>query len=96
MLKQNGQTIYRISRPQPPSGGCVLKRQNSGYRARVCGQPPSGGCVLKLANKGETAEEVLAAAFRRLCVETPLTALRSGLLVQPPSGGCVLKLDLSH
>ena len=32
------------------------------------------------------------AAFRRLCVETPLTAFRLSITtVQPPSGGCVLK-----
>ena len=31
------------------------------------------------------------AAFRRLCVETPLNLMRGGLEAQPPSGGCVLK-----
>ena len=36
----------------------------------------------------------LAAAFRRLCVETSLPPLKLSLTVQPPSGGCVLKQKL--
>ena len=32
---------------QPPSGGCVLKRQAVAAVARQAVQPPSGGCVLK-------------------------------------------------
>ena len=36
-----------VSKLQPPSGGCVLKRSQE--RAAEAGerQPPSGGCVLK-------------------------------------------------
>ena len=33
-------------------------------------QPPSGGCVLKLNIKDVSRDDVLAAAFGRLCVET--------------------------
>ena len=33
-----------------------------------------------------------AAAFGRLCVETPTELVSSKGLLQPPSGGCVLKL----
>ena len=36
------------SQNQPPSGGCVLKRQFDTGRQRDRVQPPSGGCVLKL------------------------------------------------
>ena len=60
-------------------------------------QPPSGGCVLKrLSGRGRRWWRK-AAAFRRLCVETPASfaAWRAGL--QPPSGGCVLKqTNLGH
>ena len=34
---------------QPPSGGCVLKRQSFPTATSYLPQPPSGGCVLKLA-----------------------------------------------
>ena len=32
---------------QPPSGGCVLKRENPCRAQGAFHQPPSGGCVLK-------------------------------------------------
>ena len=32
---------------QPPSGGCVLKRNMCLLLRTRSGQPPSGGCVLK-------------------------------------------------
>ncbi len=35
-------------------------------------QPPSGGCVLKPDNVKDTHAQALAAAFRRLCIETIL------------------------
>ena len=59
---------------QPPSGGCVLKQ-----RCRHAGcvkhcQPPSGGCVLKLILAPKCLLIWLPAAFRRLCVETCLSA----------------------
>ena len=34
---------------------------------------------------------VYAAAFRRLCVETPVITENGVKQLQPPSGGCVLK-----
>ena len=78
-------------------------------------QPPSGGCVLKRQAVAAVVRQVAPAAFRRLCVETPLrtyfhartnpAAFRRlcvetvhnqfehyTRLRQPPSGGCVLKL----
>ena len=33
-------------------------------------QPPSGGCVLKLSEVCQSADNIGAAAFGRLCVET--------------------------
>ena len=35
---------------------------------------------------------IFAAAFGRLCVETPVSSAKSSAQSQPPSGGCVLKL----
>ena len=55
-------------------------------------QPPSGGCVLKLALDSIERNDVIPAAFRRLCVETISGELLSSTIIQPPSGGCVLKL----
>ena len=37
--------------------------------------------------------DYIAAAFRRLCVETILAKEAEAVLNQPPSGGCVLKLS---
>ena len=55
-------------------------------------QPPSGGCVLKLLLGIFGLNQPVAAAFGRLCVETPLKRSEPFVLrVQPPSGGCVLK-----
>ena len=34
--------------PQPPSGGCELKRRNIRLDLHKGCQPPSGGCELKL------------------------------------------------
>ena len=36
-----------MAAPQPPSGGCVLKRLVLGDCPPFIIQPPSGGCVLK-------------------------------------------------
>ena len=56
---------------QPPSGGCVLKQSNSIKIAKKSTQPPSGGCVLKLLRNLRNNFSAFAAAFGRLCVETP-------------------------
>ena len=55
---------------QPPSGGCVLKRQHRQNISDRLGQPPSGGCVLKQLRLTENILVRLPAAFGRLCVET--------------------------
>ena len=55
---------------QPPSGGCVLKRQYVDNGAKPVYQPPSGGCVLKHAVFFGGQIDKGPAAFRRLCVET--------------------------
>ena len=58
----------------------------------VAVQPPSGGCVLKPFSGDGQAAASRAAAFGRLCVETPQRAVEVRATVrQPPSGGCVLK-----
>ena len=55
---------------QPPSGGCVLKQKADNCAVFFFKQPPSGGCVLKLKAHQVIVDDVEAAAFRRLCVET--------------------------
>ena len=39
---------------------------------------------------------IFAAAFGRLCVETPVSSAKSSAQSQPPSGGCVLKHRVSR
>ena len=41
-------SITMAQKPQPPSGGCVLKHDGNGTTELGTIQPPSGGCVLKL------------------------------------------------
>ena len=57
-------------RVQPPSGGCVLKPDDSTVDGKVVRQPPSGGCVLKHRVQQKDGRNLLPAAFGRLCVET--------------------------
>ena len=58
-------------------------------------QPPSGGCVLKRLDSLLPYTLPPAAAFGRLCVETPKKAEKIlNIPKQPPSGGCVLKLKI--
>ena len=59
-------------RVQPPSGGCVLKPDDSTVDGKVVRQPPSGGCVLKHRVQQKDGRNLLPAAFGRLCVETIL------------------------
>ena len=57
--------------PQPPSGGCVLKRVDQAISANTAyDQPPSGGCVLKRCVKPCLHGFSYPAALGRLCVET--------------------------
>ena len=79
-------------RPQPPSGGCVLKLAfyvfppPSAYAAafgRLCVETIFPFVLFVL---------LVAAAFGRLCVETDLKKwAKASDEPQPPSGGCVLK-----
>ena len=71
---------------QPPSGGCVLKRQNVDARIRDRLQPPSGGCVLKPPDEPPVNFQTQPAAFGRLCVETRLPFKRSPSLVPAAFG----------
>ena len=48
----------------------MLKRSVTDGKAMRGGQPPSGGCVLKLLACLARSYYRVAAAFRRLCVET--------------------------
>ena len=59
---------------QPPSGGCVLKLADVVGLGDLAKQPPSGGCVLKLWWLRHDGGRLWAAAFGRLCVETPSTS----------------------
>jgi len=56
---------------QPPSGGCVLKLRRVSGNKKSPRQPPSGGCVLKPNSSQYYKGSITAAAFGRLCVETP-------------------------
>ena len=52
--------------------------------------------MLKQIFKDQIKFFIEPAAFRRLCVETSISAVASWFLMyQPPSGGCVLKLPLA-
>ena len=94
MLKPEYVCVYERTKKQPPSGGCVLKPHAQVNADAQLPQPPSGGCVLKLLNEA-IKRAYIAAAFRRLCVETtsPNGSSAGGGGGQPPSGGCVLKLS---
>ena len=48
--KPDGARLLREA--QPPSGGCVLKRNNQQHPHQQLQQPPSGGCVLKQKKSG--------------------------------------------
>ena len=50
MLKRYFQSTENPHDSQPPSGGCVLKRQFADGALIGGSQPPSGGCVLKPIN----------------------------------------------
>ena len=90
MLKQRVDSPGEADGVQPPSGGCVLKHFGSCESSLCNTQPPSGGCVLK-PHSGHTVGVRMAAAFRRLCVETMIEKRSYVYHKQPPSGGCVLK-----
>ena len=47
--------------------------------------------MLKLRDIGWDDTKIVAAAFRRLCVETATLLGAKQFKGQPPSGGCVLK-----
>ena len=49
---------------QPPSGGCVLKRQVKQMEYPVACQPPSGGCVLKLLKRKTANRQALTSRLR--------------------------------
>ena len=92
MLKLNPQNLASPRPRQPPSGGCVLKPNQTSHDRHAHGQPPSGGCVLKHSNYVQIAFRIRPAAFGRLCVETMKNLKQKiGVGAQPPSGGCVLK-----
>ena len=47
MLKLFVFSFNSYATDQPPSGGCVLKRDIGWDDTKIVDQPPSGGCVLK-------------------------------------------------
>ena len=70
MLKQASLRTLPRAWPQPPLGGCVLKRGFQNFRRLLVIQPPLGGCVLKPRSLRAHGRPAAPAAFRRLCVET--------------------------
>ena len=83
--------FMRVIRFQPPSGGCVLKHEDS--LPKVTGKGPAafGRLCVETQNSTPRAPTCQPAAFGRLCVETPYGSSVSCRMSQPPSGGCVLK-----
>ena len=71
---------------QPPSGGCVLKRDAPLIKLNVDVQPPSGGCVLKPLSDWSVALLSEPAAFGRLCVETSVIG-RCFIRIEPAAFG---------
>ena len=61
----------------------MLKHGHYGIDMILITQPPSGGCVLKHYGGQRETMLVEPAAFRRLCVETPLGL--TGLSDLPPA-----------
>ena len=53
-----------------------MKQVYKGFGNQYHQQPPSGGCVLKLFRGYALVEEMRAAAFGRLCVETIAPTLK--------------------
>ena len=51
--------------------------------------------MLKLSLGGKSPQNLMSAAFRRLCVETFIDVKSDDLKKQPPSGGCVLKQQMN-
>ena len=70
VLKRTAPKWCSSNQSQPPSGGCVLKPYQIHCTCRRQHQPPSGGCVLKLTMGGQSQQNLMPAAFGRLCVET--------------------------
>ena len=79
-------------RPQPPSGGCVLKPR-VGETENFVMFPAAFGRLCVETNWSVVAVPLRwqPAAFGRLCVETSRVIPQAYAKPQPPSGGCVLK-----
>ena len=97
MLKLFVFSFNSYATDQPPSGGCVLKRDIGWDDTKIVDQPPSGGCVLKHPLENFHTVPQLPAAFRRLCVETymghagcsrPCPAAFRRLCVETQPGTC--------
>ena len=83
---------FYSSSTQPPSGGCVLKRDR--FTRGMSHLKPAAFrrlCVETVHRCNQHSGRD-PAAFRRLCVETQKAWNKRQCLSQPPSGGCVLKL----
>ena len=92
MLKQLHRGQAFPSGGQPPSGGCVLKRDGGGF----CGfrfAATFGWLCVETSSPSNSRKPCMAATFGWLCVETGCLNSCSSSASQPPSGGCVLKHD---
>ena len=79
---------------QPPSGGCVLKRNAPLLFLAVSAPAAFGRLCVETINPVISSARKTPAAFGRLCVETFGLVVALFVLLQPPSGGCVLKLSV--
>ena len=91
MLKRQFADGALIGGSQPPSGGCVLKRQAVAVVRQAVAPAAFRRLCVETVVELPSALPWEPAAFRRLCVETYLQIKRSPFQTQPPSGGCVLK-----
>ena len=92
MLKHTNRNIPQTGYDQPPSGGCVLKREIEVKRAEQKKPAAFGRLCVETRGRLYVKLHKGPAAFGRLCVETANRRELAAFWSQPPSGGCVLKL----
>ena len=91
MLKPLFALRTKAHKPQPPSGGCVLKRAVVSMTIHATFQPPSGGCVLKPYENYTLCKSVNQPPSGGCVLKRGDNCSYGAGYSQPPSGGCVLK-----
>ena len=95
MLKQVDAWIEDSFVRQPPSGGCVLKLEDSGFVERYAPAAAFGRLCVETMNGLPPRSCTQAAAFGRLCVETANAAPTAARISAAAFGRlCVETLDV--